>query len=336
MAEARYPCPKCGATLKLANEVPAGKKIRCPKCQAAFAPVAEAKAKPQPAPARPKIGEEGTYGVVSEPGPPPKDDEDDQPKSTHEQFQEQLEKKFPKSKRGPAQAIVIKPANQLLATSSLACVSCIVSVVVALWPMFFAKDPSKDPDAFFVSTGTTLKVQAKNPAQPVPPFEELTVQRDGSIDLGRFGQVKVVDKKIPDVELLIRTAIEKVDKSVGPIDVQVVTKKETAFGWMWIAASVAAFAYNGLIVYGAVSMQNVESYNWAMAGSFLMLAPSNWACAVPAFGWFLMFAQNLAGDEMAYATVAVISLWYVYVGVWNVKTLRNPEVEAGFREKKQA
>ncbi|WP_020472105.1 hypothetical protein [Zavarzinella formosa] len=56
----RYQCPECEAILKRAEAVPAGKKLKCPKCAFVFAPKA--------LPEEPK---EETIGLAGEPPPPP-------------------------------------------------------------------------------------------------------------------------------------------------------------------------------------------------------------------------------------------------------------------------
>src|SRR5262245_32614394 len=88
-----YKCPKCGATLRPGKPIPAGKKIKCPKCENIFAPTAEqpqAAAKPSGV-NKPKFADEedggGLYGFKDDPAPPEPaakvpipDDDDDQPK----------------------------------------------------------------------------------------------------------------------------------------------------------------------------------------------------------------------------------------------------------------
>lgn len=66
-----------------------------------------------------------------------------------------------------------------------------------------------------------------------------------------------------------------------------------------------------------------------------MLLPTAWVLGVPAFYWFTAFVRSLAGDEMVWATWAVISIWFVYVGVWNLMVLRKPEVIEAFGEKRE-
>src|SRR5258708_6723453 len=49
MAGTRLTCPACNTALRLAREVPAGRKIKCPKCGASFAPSAESVRAAEPA-----------------------------------------------------------------------------------------------------------------------------------------------------------------------------------------------------------------------------------------------------------------------------------------------
>jgi DNA-directed RNA polymerase subunit RPC12/RpoP len=175
-----YRCPECGANLKMAKPVPDGKKIKCPKCEKIFMPSAAGPAAPKPKPAaappppapvaaapkakRPADDDDdgGTYGVVTEAPPPapPKepldldDDEDDSPAERKKKKaakakkkkepEDPLKKTFPKGKRGPAAAALMAPTNQLLGTSAIAAVSCVISVMVLLWPIVFSEDKPND------------------------------------------------------------------------------------------------------------------------------------------------------------------------------------------------
>jgi DNA-directed RNA polymerase subunit RPC12/RpoP len=294
MPENVYRCPECGANLKMAKPVPDGKKIKCPKCEKIFMPSASAPAAPKPKPvaapppaapaavapkAKPPADDEddgGTYGVVSEAPPPapPKepldldDDEDDSPAERKKkkaakgkkkkEAEDPLKKTFPKGKRGPAAEAVMAPTNQLLGTSAIAAVSCVISVMVQLWPIVFSQDkPTDIPERF-----------------------------------------------------------------------------------LWMGVIAAAFVYNGVIAAGAAKMQSIESYAWAMIASVLMALPLNWFLAWPSFDWFLNFVSNpkLVGEESAplfwYATMLVVCVWYLFVGVWNIQTLQKPVVKEGFSEKR--
>jgi hypothetical protein len=302
MSETTYKCPKCSATLKPGKPIPAGKKIKCPKCETIFAPggaapAAAAAAKPA---ARPALEDEedagGTYGIKEEAAPPPppkaetepedEDDEDDGKKKKKKQPEQgDLEKQLlarqqPKRKKGAAQATCQKPSNQMLATSCTVCASCILTVMMALWPLVF----SKKSDA--------------------PPPTEAKAS-----------------KAVAEAPKLKNTEMELIGM-VWP-------------SWLIIVFAVIAFIYNGAIAIGTVKMQAVESYQWAMAASFLMMLPVNWGLAIPAFAWFLKILDSILGspNPLTLVTVFVISVWFVYVGFWNLTTLRKADVLEGFNEK---
>ena len=137
MAEAKYTCTQCQATLKLKNEVPPGKKIKCPKCEAVFVPNAEA-AKPAAAPAKASWQDDDGGGVFGFKSDGSAKGAAEEPKSVTEEVQDRLRKRFPRRKRSTAQAIVTKPSNQMLATACTACLSSALSMLVALWPMLFS------------------------------------------------------------------------------------------------------------------------------------------------------------------------------------------------------
>src|SRR5438105_134417 len=113
-----YPCPECGAQLRPQNPVPAGKKLRCPKCETVFAPAGKAAAKAAPGPlARPAGGADddgGGYGVVAQ----------ESNKSSEDVIRaafDPIKNRFKLSARGPALIHVVKPSTWLLATGCLIC-----------------------------------------------------------------------------------------------------------------------------------------------------------------------------------------------------------------------
>lgn len=133
-----YTCPECGATLKPANPIPAGKKIKCPKCATIFAPAAKAvaakAAKPAAKPAaKKKVDDE--WG-------------DNNPYAVKEEAAEEKEEmdfinirdRFAKSARGPAQKEVVRPANTMLAISIKNCLIGIGVFLYGLWPFVFVTD----------------------------------------------------------------------------------------------------------------------------------------------------------------------------------------------------
>jgi len=283
MAENRYPCPECGAILKPAKPVAAGKKLRCPKCDTVFAPAA-AEAGPKPAAAvakgskRPQIEEEedgaGTYGVHEG------DKEEEATREERKKAMGPLKDRRPKSARGPAQATATKPSNQMLATATIACVSAVISILVVLWPLIFSVEKKLDED--------TIKSMRVDPRK-----NELTPEQ----------------------------------------------KQERAIkGAIIITFAVLAFAYNAFIAAGAVKMQSLESYSMAMIATILIMLPFEWGLVYPAFYWFIKLCVSIAGEDYELLfhllVIGAVSAWCVYVGVWNLNTLRKEEVKAGFVEER--
>lgn len=273
-----YKCPQCSATLRLANPVPAGKKIKCPKCQNVFAPPVEQPKAAAGKPAgvsKPPLDEDdaGAYALKDDPPPPepvkrsvaPLDfDEDDAPKKKKKKTkgdEDELDTEKPTHarKKSAAQAMCQAPSNKMLATSCFTCASCLLSLLVSLWPLIFMKERSWTN--YFLGL-------------PIP---------------------------IPIMVLLL----------------------------------IGAFVYNAAIAVSAVKMQSIESYAFAMLGSTLCVIPASWLLGVPAFFWFYKFLGSIMDNDplMPGITMVAISALYIYIGMWNMRTLRDPAVVEGFEEK---
>src|SRR5688572_4458535 len=111
MAAVRLTCPSCSTTLRLAQEVPAGKHIKCPKCGTAF--LASEAGAPQAVSATPP----------SRPAPTRSNDDDEERRPRRKKFK-------PKKKQG---------ANQLLIILSIAAAAVLllgggIVGAVLLWP----------------------------------------------------------------------------------------------------------------------------------------------------------------------------------------------------------
>ena len=146
-----YPCPECGAQLRPANPVAAGKKLRCPKCDTVFAPTPAVAAKTKAAKpadtakpaatAKPAYddGEVGQYGIAAE-----VDDRsaDDVRKAAFDPIKE----RFKRSARGPALIRVVKPSTWLLGTGILTCIFAVAGALTMVFPMIFKVEDVQPPD----------------------------------------------------------------------------------------------------------------------------------------------------------------------------------------------
>ncbi|HEY1378444.1 MAG TPA: hypothetical protein VGF55_16720 [Gemmataceae bacterium] len=136
-----YPCPECGAQLRPAQPVPAGKKLRCPKCETVFAPTGKAAAKAaKPAAAAVPAPEEEVerYGLGQDTAPA---DE----AAVRAAF-DPIKDRFKRSDRGPALVLVVKPSTWLLRVGVTTCLAAIAGVLFAIWPMIFKVEDVQPPD----------------------------------------------------------------------------------------------------------------------------------------------------------------------------------------------
>lgn len=148
MANIKYTCPECKAILKPSQPVPAGKKIKCPRCGHPFvASEAEEKAvaekptlPPKPAPKKPAADDdeagEATYTVAAT----SEKDEDQAKETTKQIFEERMRDRYPKSKRGPAQAAITPPSNGMMAAGILMCIGYLLGIVIEAFPLIFTPE----------------------------------------------------------------------------------------------------------------------------------------------------------------------------------------------------
>jgi len=156
-----YTCPNpdCGVTLNTPNRVAVGKSVKCPRCQNPFVPeppgnmVLEQQARPkgQPEPAVASAppshlpfaddDEESAesirkgYGVVKESEAEVKESAKKKPKFT------EVQDKFKKSARGPAQGLLVMPSNLLLGAGILLAIASVVYFIIGMWPLVFNDAP---------------------------------------------------------------------------------------------------------------------------------------------------------------------------------------------------
>jgi hypothetical protein len=156
----QYTCPTCNKTLRTAVDVPAGKKIVCPSCKTPFAPVSG----DEPIPVAKAIPVAAAIPLAPPPPPPPPapspfaDEDDDGAYGVRQESEEEkklaevnkpkfgnIADKFKKSKRGPAMALLVFPANLMLAQGALTAFFGGFLVLIGFWPLVFTDTvPSND------------------------------------------------------------------------------------------------------------------------------------------------------------------------------------------------
>ncbi len=170
-----YTCPNsdCGVTLKTPDRVPAGKRVKCPKCNRHFTPEPEEESPPSSkktdaAAGLFKFADDPKKPDTSPPPPPPPpiaddDDEDEESvrrgygvvKDTEEELAEArknkpkfgaVQDKHKKSARGPAIALLVMPSNLLTFEGLVTAAGGIVLFVIGMWPLVFNDAPPGDEE----------------------------------------------------------------------------------------------------------------------------------------------------------------------------------------------
>jgi polysaccharide export outer membrane protein len=98
---------------------------------------------------------------------------------------------------------------------------------------------------FVVEPGDVLLVQPVNLDSPVRLPGDQTVLPDGTIQLGRYGQIVVAGKTIPQIETDVKTQIEAQQKDAGPITVRLVTRVSKVYYVLGEVNAPGAFPLQG-------------------------------------------------------------------------------------------
>lgn len=171
----QYVCPSCNVVLKRQDPIPAGKKIKCPKCEYIFAVPAAPTGQKMAAAAGAKAPEankpkgpatkatqedddwaKNPYRVLTDA------EEDDTVKAEKQRAAAGIVlDRFKKSKRGPALSKVVVPSNIMLATGILIGTVAIIAFIVGLFPIVF-KSYYLDTPEFKKLSGEKLEEEWQN------------------------------------------------------------------------------------------------------------------------------------------------------------------------------
>jgi hypothetical protein len=304
MAAQKLTCPECETKLNLPRAVEPGKKVKCPKCGTRFAvpegpapkagtavtakkpaaakdkPKDKSKSKPEPAaaPKKPPDDDEdgpATYGVVQEPEPEEDEDEDDEDEDDEDEDDEDRPKKKKKNKPDLTFALdtSIKdprgPAQALIIrpTNWLMIFSSLNILGCAiLWFIFlfpFVFSDSFVPDEEYAKI-MDLKLK-----------EDQAINRKGKTELTDDEKAKLAPFEMANMTICL----------------------------IWVISMTIEIAIQGLIIFGCVKAQMLESYAWGMVAAIV-----------------------------AIVTGGLIS---IALGIWVLIVLNQPEVKKGFEFKSE-
>src|SRR5262249_9639873 len=148
-----YTCPKCKTILKRQEPVPAGKKMKCPKCQKIFAPDAIKSQEDD--------YETNPYMVLED-----QEQEDLLREEKQRAAMGRVKDPYKKSARGPALAKCVQPGGWLLTAGVILGFICVATFVIGIFPIAFK--------SFYLDSP---KYQQMDPASLQMAWDEIVVER---------------------------------------------------------------------------------------------------------------------------------------------------------------
>jgi hypothetical protein len=340
MAVTKITCPECDAVLKPAKPLTPGKRVKCPKCGH---PMTIPDDEPEPAPpkkakvdgVKKKSADKRVKEKSASSKPPEKaaarsgHDEDDEGGATYGFVQEE-EKEGPginyapdtsiKDLRGPAQAAVVKPTNFVILMGALGFFGWLIFLIVLLVPVCFPlgdddSSPDKKNPKKIQMLGKGIGVVARAAGPAPPPSTKKDKEK---------GDSKDDDKEKPS--LLTVFGIDFSNLALYP--------------WYTFIACllpiIAGMLYAGVVIMGAVKAQNLESRQWGIASSIMVMIPLNIAglalviliCFNILLGMIMDDASFINNVLIFFATI--ICLVAVAAGVMALMTLVKEDVIEGY------
>lgn len=98
---------------------------------------------------------------------------------------------------------------------------------------------------YTVEPGDVLLVQPADLDSPVRLPADQPILPDGTIHLGRYGQIVVAGKTVPEIEALVQAIIQEKVKDVGPIVVRIVTRVSKVYYVLGEVNAPGAFPLQG-------------------------------------------------------------------------------------------
>jgi predicted Zn finger-like uncharacterized protein len=341
MASQKLTCPECSTVLRPAKPVPAGKKVKCPRCETIF--VAEdqedidheaptmmpakkrktttakggASGKPSarngggkssakaPAKAEPeKNAQEEVYGIAKE--------ETEEKEKERKPKIEYAPDVGIKDLRGPAVAILTSSANTLQAVGFVGFFGWLTLIVFLIIPAAFPLKPDKPGDVMgldrglgAISPGQTFMLGMPVFAPPEDKTQKFEEEQAGFFEIFGF-------------------------------DLWLVGQLPWYVFWPSMIPFVLMMLVSGLVAYGAIQMQNLESRRWGIAGCILAMLPFSTAGVQAVTIMCGQFFLGMVIDDRQFITIVTIvlaSLEYVAslaIAIWALVTVCKEEVIAGF------
>jgi hypothetical protein len=360
----RLKCPQCRAMMKPARPVDEGKKVKCPTCGNVFVAGNDRPAK-EGAPGRTGGGDKisasptkggaaaggakpdedapgGVYGFaageepVAKPPEPPlekkkrrredddddededEDDDDDEDEDDEEEVDPVLEMYLKQNRsnnpRGPVTAMLTRPSNYLIITHGLLAILQFLAFTYWIFPLVFSdhliapKELRKDPD-FPEASQKEYKALLEND----PSWEDIEKVVKSSDSKNK------VSEKQAGVYQTVFDRLETVDSD---------RRQER---WIQLIFPALLMIYLGFIVYGAVQMQSLESYNWAWTSVIMALIPvASAGAAWTGCYWWRRLLDLDSDSWIFWVPFVLITIWAILAAVLALVTMTKPIVKEAF------
>ena len=346
-------CPGCKTKLQLPDETKPGTRVQCPSCKKVLAlpgapnPSAAggAPGKPKPTPPKPAPAptpppssfeddeEGGLYGVRNDPDLDDEEEEETPKKGKSKGASSPPKKKKPvisyapdtsiKDLRGPAMTHVVQPSNYMMLQCGLVMVTAIASIAISVWPFMFQER--------VLTPVVALKpYYAEKMAKPGDEGKTAKDRWTKRIDGGWVEWPR--NKKAKEEDTGFSRGEEMKDYEYEAAMTEV--NKHYPFAVAWLVLSILILAYALTVAFGAVKMQSLESYAWAMTSAVLAMLPFG---AIGLLVYFFKPGMDFQADmPIILFVLAAESIFTLLVGLMNLAVLLKQEVKAGFAYRSDA
>jgi hypothetical protein len=345
-------CPGCKTKLQLPDETKPGTRVQCPSCKKVLAlpgtpnPSAAGGAppkqqpsppKPAPAPAPPPASfedeeEGGLYGVRNDPDLDDEEEEVAPKKGKSKGPSTPPKKKKPvisyapdtsiKDLRGPAMTHVVQPSNYMMLQCGLVMVTAIASIAIAVWPFMFQ-------ERVLIPTVALKPYYAEKMATPGQEGKNAKSRWD-RVDGGWVEWPRPKKAKEDDTGFSRGEEMKDYEYEAAMIEVN----KHYPFAVAWLVLSILILAYALTVAFGAVKMQSLESYAWAMTSAVLAMIPFG---AMGLLVYFFKPGMDFQADmPIILFVLAIEAVFTLLVGLMNLAVLLKEEVKAGFAYRSDA
>ena len=217
---------------------------------------------------------------------------------------------------------VVQPSNYMMLQCGLVMVTAIASIAIAVWPFMFQ-------ERVLIPTVALKPYYAEKMAAPGTEGKNAKSRWD-RIDGGWVEWPRPKKAKEDDTGFSRGEEMKDFEVEAAMIEVN----KHYPFAVAWLVLSILILAYALTVAFGAVKMQSLESYAWAMTSAVLAMLPFG---AMGLLVYFFKPGMDFQADmPIILFVLAIEAVFTLLVGLMNLAVLLKEEVKAGFAYRSDA